>query len=230
MKPALEPDDEQFLLSLQRAGGGTVQELCDTAGVTATAVRLRLGRLQTLGLIERQTIRNGRGRPHHTYQITELGRRRLGDNYSELALLLWSELQTIDEVDVRQRVTGRIRDAMVQRYGANVRGTVLSDRFAQLGVALSDRGFSVEVDSRPVDSEHVDSVEVDSSEAGLPSVGSRKVLPILRENHCPYLELAQQDSGICELEQQVFERVLGVPLTLASCCRDGGNCCEFHPA
>ena len=215
MKPALEPDDEQFLLSLQRAGGGTIQELCDTAGVTATAVRLRLGRLQTLGLIERQTIRNGRGRPHHTYQITELGRRRLGDNYSELALLLWSELQTIDEIDVRQRVTGRIRDAMVQRYGANVRGTVLSDRFAQLGVALSDRGFSVEIDSRPVDSEEAD---------------SRKVLPILRENHCPYLELAQHDSGICELEQQVFEKVLGVPLTLASCCRDGGNCCEFHPA
>jgi len=215
MKPALEPDDEQFLLSLQRAGGGSIQELCDTAGVTATAVRLRLGRLQTLGLIERQTIRNGRGRPHHTYQITELGRRRLGDNYSELALLLWSELQTIDEIDVRQRVTGRIRDAMVQRYGANVRGTVLSDRFAQLGVALSDRGFSVEIDSRPVDSEEAD---------------SRKVLPILRENHCPYLELAQHDSGICELEQQVFEKVLGVPLTLASCCRDGGNCCEFHPA
>jgi len=225
MKPGLEPDDEQFLLSLQRAGGGTVQELCDTAGVTATAIRLRLGRLQTLGLIERQSIRNGRGRPHHTYQITELGRRRLGDNYSELALLLWSELQTIDEVDVRQRVTGRIRDAMVQRYGANVRGTVLSDRFAQLGVALSDRGFSVEIDSRPVDSE-----VIESSESDLSPAGSRKVLPILRENHCPYLELAQQDSGICELEQQVFEKVLGVPLTLASCCRDGGNCCEFHPA
>ena len=225
MKPALEPDDEQFLLSLQQAGGGTVQELCDTAGVTATAVRLRLGRLQTLGLIERQTIRSGRGRPHHTYQITDLGRRRLGDNYSELALLLWSELQTIEEIDVRQRVTGRVRDAMVQRYGANVRGTVLSDRFAQLGVALSDRGFSVEIDSRPVDSEESDSQEVDSSQDVL-----RKVLPILRENHCPYLELAQRDSGICELEQQVFEKVLGVPLTLVSCCRDGGNCCEFHPA
>ncbi|HEY0981209.1 MULTISPECIES: helix-turn-helix transcriptional regulator [unclassified Schlesneria] len=205
MKPALEPDDEQFLLSLQRLGGGTVQDLCDAAGVTATAIRLRLSRLQSLGLIERQTIRSGRGRPHHTYQITELGRRRLGDNYSELAQLLWSELQTIDEIDVRQRVTGRIRDAMVRQYGANVQGALLSDRFAQLGIALADRGFSVEVDTR-------------------------EALPILRENHCPYHELAQQDPGICELEQQVFERVLGVPLTLASCCRDGGHCCEFHPA
>ncbi len=205
MKASLEHDDEQFLLSLQRLGEGTVQELCDAAGVTATAVRLRLGRLQSLGMVDRQTIRAGRGRPHHTYQITEQGQRQLGDNYSELARLLWSELHTIDELDVRQRVTGRIRDAMVRQYGAKVHGTTLSDRFAQLGAALADRGFAVEVDSH-------------------------EMLPILRENHCPYHDLAQQDSGICELEQQVFEQVLGVPLTLASCCRDGHHCCEFHPA
>ena len=205
MKATLEHDDEQFLLSLQRLGAGTVQELCAAAGVTATAVRLRLSRLQSMGFVDRQTIREGRGRPHHTYKITDQGQRQLGDNYSELARLLWSELQKIDEIDVRQRVTGRIRDAMVKQYGANGRGSVLTDRFAQLGVALSERGFSVEI-------------------------GMDETLPILRENHCPYHDLAQHDSGICELEQQVFEQVLGVPLTLASCCRDGDNCCEFHPA
>ena len=204
MKAALENDDEQFLLSLQRLGSVTIQDLCDAAGVTATAIRQRLGRLQTLGLIDRTTIRAGRGRPHHTYQITDLGRRHLGDNYSDLARLLWNELQTINEADVRERVTGRIRDAMVRQYGANVSGTVLQERFAQLGLALSDRGFSVEVGTDPS-------------------------LPILRENHCPYHELAQQDRGICELEQQVFEQVLGVPLTLSSCCRDGHHCCEFQP-
>ena len=205
MKATLEHDDEQFLLSLQRLGAGTVQDLWTAAGVTATAVRLRLSRLQSLGFVDRQTIREGRGRPHHTYKITEQGQRQLGDNYSELARLLWSELQKIDEIDVRQRVTGRIRDAMVRQYGAKVQSSVLSDRFAQLGVALSERGFSVEI-------------------------ASNDTLPILRENHCPYHDLAQQDSGICELEQQVFEQVLGVPLTLSSCCRDGDHCCEFHPA
>ena len=46
MKATLEHDDEQFLLSLQRLGAGTVQDLCTAAGVTATAVRLRLSRLQ----------------------------------------------------------------------------------------------------------------------------------------------------------------------------------------
>jgi predicted ArsR family transcriptional regulator len=205
MKGSLEHGDEQFLLSLDRLGGGTVQELCDAAGVTATAVRQRLWRLLSLGLIERQTIRTGRGRPHHTYQVTVDGRRQLGDNYTELARLLWNELHAIDEPDVRHRVTGRIRDALVKQYGAVVQGATLSDRFSQLKLALAARGFSVDVDSQ-------------------------ELLPVLRENHCPYHDLAQQDSGICELEQQVFEQVLGVPLTLTSCCRNGDHCCEFHPA
>ncbi len=205
MKRSLEHDDEQFLLNLERLGGGTVHDLCDATGVTATAVRQRLGRLQSLGLIDRQSIRAGRGRPHHTYQVTEDGRRQLGDNYTELARLLWSELHSIDELDVRTRVTGRIRDAMVKQYGTNVHGDVLSTRFAQLGTALAARGFSVEIDAS-------------------------ETLPILRENHCPYHDLAVHDSGICELEQQVFEQVLGIPLTLASCCRNGDHCCEFHPA
>lgn len=205
MKAFLESDDEQFLMSLERRGGSTVQDLCEANGVTATAIRQRLARLQSLGLVDRQTTRAGRGRPFHTYQMTEQGRRHLGDNYSELARLLWSELHTIDEPDVRQRITGRIRDAMVKQYGADVHATALTDRFRQLGSALSARGFAVEVDSR-------------------------EMLPILRENFCPYHELARQDSGICELEQQVFEQVLGVPLTLSACCRDGDRCCEFHPA
>lgn len=205
MKALLEQDDEEFLLSLERLGDGTVQDLCGTAQVTATAVRQRLRRLQSLGLVDRQTIRSGRGRPHHTYHVTDLGRRQIGDNYTELARLLWNELQAIDELDVRHRVTGRIRDAMVRQYGSKVHGESLNDRFSQLRIALADRGFSVDV-------------------------VSDDLLPVLRENHCPYHDLAQQDSGICEFEQQVFEQVLGVPLKLTSCCRDGDRCCEFHPA
>jgi len=205
MKVSLEHGDQQLLLTLERLGTQSVQELCERAGVTATAVRQRLNRLQSLGLIDRKAIRAGRGRPSHAYQVTEAGRQQLGDNYPQLAQLLWNELKSIDAKELRQAIAGRIRDALAAQYGANVHGMVLSERFAQLGVALSDRGFSVEVESD-------------------------ERLPILRENHCPYHELAQEDAGICELEQRVFEQVLGVPLTLASCCRNGDRCCEFHPA
>lgn len=204
-KITLEAGDEEFLQQLHRAGGSTVPDMCAVAGVTATAVRQRLNRLQALGLVERQTVRAGRGRPHHSYRVTDAGCRQLGDNYAELAMLLWDELHGIEEPSVRERVTGRIRDALVQRYGANVRGGSLQQRLEQLKSSLTDHGFHVQVDAG----------------GGF---------PVLRETNCPYHELARKDSGICELEQQVFEQVLGTPLKLASCCRDGHACCEFHPA
>ena len=204
MKVSVEDGDEQFLQQLHQAGGGTVQELCDAAGVTATAIRQRLNRLQGLGFVERQTVRSGRGRPHHAYRVTDAGRRQLGDNYTELALLLWDELHGIEEPSIRERVTNRIRDALVRRYGVSVNGATLNQRMGELQATLSDHGFRVEVDSQGE-------------------------FPVLRETNCPYHELAQRDSGICELEQQVFEQVLGMPLKLASCCRDGHACCEFHP-
>lgn len=204
MKTSIEPGDEQFLQQLHRLGTGSIQDLCQALGVTATAVRQRLVRLEAQGFVEREVIRTGRGRPHHDYKVTVLGLRELGDNYSELAILLWRELRSIPEPEVRQRVVNRLKAALVQRYGSEIQGETLVARMQGLQAALERRGFQMEL-------------------------GSRDDLPILRENNCPYQELAGEDPGICELEKQVFEEILGVELKLACCCRDGHNGCEFHP-
>ncbi|QDT49730.1 hypothetical protein Pan258_37850 [Symmachiella dynata] len=205
MKKTLESQDREFLERLQRLGCGTVQEVCKELGVTATAVRHRLVRLQGLGFVGRDLVREGRGRPHHVYRVTQAGQRELGDNYGDLALVLWRELQCIPDQAVRAQVESRIRDAMVSQYAHAVNSPQLRDRFQQLGEVLAKRGYDVEVDQ--------------SSE-----------LPVLRENNCPYQELADSDRGICEMEEEVFEKVLGVPLRLSQCFLDGHSCCEFEPA
>jgi predicted ArsR family transcriptional regulator len=204
MKHNLEPHDREFLDHLSRMGGGTVQEICEELGVTATAVRQRLVRLQSLNFIRRETNRQGRGRPFHTYSVTPAGRQELGDNYSDLAMILWRELRQIEDPAVRALIYERIREALVSRYGHLVYAETLNERFRQLGEALLDRGFHVEVD--------------DSGQ-----------LPILRENNCPYLELASSDPAICELEKEVFRKVLGSDVELTQCCLDGHSCCEFQP-
>ena len=203
MKSSFESNDREFLERLHRLGSGTVQEICIEMGVTATAVRQRLVRLQGLHLISRETVRSGRGRPHHTYQVTDCGLRELGDNYADLALILWRELRSTEEPAVRKRVLGRIQDALVSRYRPFVRSESLDERVEQLMGALSERGFDVEVDLTGP-------------------------LPILRENNCPYLEISRSDPGICELERAIFRRVLGAEVRLTQCCLDGHSCCEFQ--
>ncbi len=203
MKTLLDEKESNFLRRLHRLDGGTIQDICEMMGVTATAVRQRLVKLQAAGMIDREAVSEGRGRPYFIYRVSEDGKQQLSDNYADLAMILWNEVIAVEEPAVRNRLLSRIEDALVQRYQTKVDGSVLADRVTQLKSALGDRGFDVETD---LDSE----------------------LPILRENSCPYHELAQSDSRICDLEHKVFERVLGTPVSLIQRCIDGHNCCEFQ--
>lgn len=204
MKTELDQSERQFLEQLQRLGAGTIQEIGDAIGVTATAVRQRLARLQELGYVVRELERAGRGRPHHRYRITDKGMRQLGDNYSDLALILWREIKSINDVGVRDHLRQKVRDALVARFGSVEDIPLLWDRMTHLKSELEVRGYSVDVDQ----------------------TGN---LPILRENNCPFHELAETDRTICELEQDVFERVLGAPVRLKKCCQDEQHtCCEFE--
>lgn len=203
MRVSIDENDRSFLLGLNRLKSATIHEICEQEGVTATAVRQRLVRLQGLDLITRTQVKEGRGRPHYTYSVTSLGMRLLGDNYAELANILWEELKGIDNEELRCRLAARIQTSLVQQYGKNVDAPSLQGRMEQLKQALGERGFVVELDhSGP--------------------------LPILREHNCPYHDIASGDPSICELEQRVFERVLGTKMHLSECCLDGHHCCEFE--
>jgi len=203
MLAALEPKDREFLQRLNRLGGGTIQEIGDDLGVTATAVRLRLNRLQGMGLIDREAVGEGRGRPCHYYSLSQNGLKELGENYAELAMTLWRAVRNLEPPELREQVMDQVRKELVRRYRNTVHGASLTERSRELREGLSHHGFDVDLEF--------------SNE-----------LPVLKGNNCPYLELASSDSGICELEQAVFAEVLGAPVHLSQCQLEGGSCCEFQ--
>lgn len=205
MKMVLEQSDGEFLNGLHRIGPKAVQDICATIGVTATAIRQRLWRLHSQGFVARELVRSGRGRPHYVYRVSDKGLRLLGDNYGDLALILWREIRNISDPAVREQITARVRNALVTRLGKFSEGR-LQERMQRLGNSLLSRGYDVEVGSTDA------------------------ALPILRENNCPYQELAEEDRGICGLEREVFEQALGTEVRLTHCCLDGHHCCEFEAA
>jgi predicted ArsR family transcriptional regulator len=202
MRNVLEHSDGEFLNELHRLGPRTVQEICEAVGVTPTAIRQRLNRLQGSNFVVRELVRSGRGRPHYVYKVSEKGLRQLGENYGDLALILWRELHRIPDDEIRRDVTSRVRDALVARLGRFHDGPV-AERLMRVSEVLLEHGYDVEL-------------------------GENGPLPILRENNCPYQELAEEDRGICELEQDVLGRVLGADVRLTQCCLDGHHCCEFQ--
>ena len=203
MRVAVDRNDQMFLEQLHRMCGGSVQEICESVGVTATAVRQRLTRLEGDQLVVRETVKSGRGRPRHVYRVSDAGLRHLGENYRDLALVLWRAPHQVEDPAVRATLLAAVRDEFVQRYSrVNANGT-LSNRVQQLQEQLVSQGFDFELDAA----------------AGL---------PVLRETSCPYQDLASVDPSICEMESDVFSRILNADVALTQCCLDGHAHCEFH--
>jgi predicted ArsR family transcriptional regulator len=174
-------------------------------GVTATAVRQRLARLIEGGLIQRQTERQARGRPNHRYSLTEKGEEHSGTNFTDLAMVLWEEVKSVEDAAVRRGLLKRIADRFVTRYRGHVEGESLLERMSSLARLMGDRDVPFDV--------------VTSGE-----------LPVLSALACPYPELAKQDRSVCTMEKLMLSEVLGANVRLSECRLDGASCCTFTPS
>ena len=208
MLPERERSDHEFLTTLQRIQPATIQDLCASVGVTATAIRQRLLRFQSEGLVARELSRQDRGRPCYVYQVTDAAQKWLGDDHAEVAAVLWREIMRIPQADVRQEILENVRQALVERFGSRIEESSLAGRLQKLCSVLTEHGFDIDLATG------------EETESGN--------LPILREHNCPYHEIASEDASFCDLERSVFSEMLGVPVSLASCRVDGHSCCEFQ--
>ena len=114
--------------------------------MTATAIRNRLTRLLGAGLVERQSEHQDRGRPKHTYRASVEAQKRLGQNYTDLALVLWDEMMsTVADRKLRRLLFIRVTDRLAEIYRSQVSGQEWEGRLVQLTNLLHDRGVEAEV-------------------------------------------------------------------------------------
>ena len=213
----LRPADRD-LLKVMRAGDAVgVDAMIEALGVTATAVRQRLQRLLDLGLIDREKIVAGRGRPTYRYRLTVLGHRRAGANASDLVDAMWREIMQLEDAELRSSLISAIASRLGRQFAAQLNNhgspedktetDSFADRMRQLSTLLTDRHIATEV-----------SLSGD--------------LPVLDIGCCPYPTLTDtsDDRVMCRLEEQMFSEALGQPVQLSSCRLDGDACCKFSPA
>ena len=202
----IENSDRSLLDVIRRHGPLTVAAMARHLGVTATAVRNRLTRLVGARMIERQAEHGGRGRPRHVYRASVEAQKNLGQNYADLAVVLWDEMmRTVKDTKLRRVLFGRITERLAELYRSQVTGDEWEGRLVQLGTILHDRGIETEV-----------------------TRGDGTVLPILKQHSCPYHELAEVDRTVCSMERKMFEKVLGRGLRLSQCRLDGHRSCDFE--
>src|SRR3954454_23224921 len=199
-----ESSDRVLLEVLQRNGAVTISVLVSEMGVTATAVRQRLQRLMADGLIERQAENIGRGRPNHRYSLTEKGERAAGTNFADMADVLWDEIKSVEDPEIRRGLLKRIAGRLAERYRSRVGGDTLGDRMTALAGIMSEREIPFRVEQK-------------------------SALPVLSVLACPYPELAMRDRSVCTMEKMMLSEILGESVRLSECRLDGATCCTFTP-
>jgi DeoR family transcriptional regulator, suf operon transcriptional repressor len=200
-----ESSDRSLLDYLRRGDGASITQLEEYFGVTATAVRQRLTRLMSEGLIQRQIARQGRGRPSHTYRLTDKGRHAAGTNYGDLAKALWQELRAIPDPEIRTGLLSRLAKKLAEQYSHSIVGGDLAERMQSVVRLMGERDVPFAIDRS----------------------GSLPVLTVLA---CPYPTLAEQDRTVCAMEKVFLTELLGQGVRLSECRLDGGSCCSFSPS
>ncbi len=197
------PVDPELLEVLREHGPTGVRQIAQHLGVTATAIRQRLGRLLAQGLVSRQLVRAGRGRPQFSYELTQEGLRAAGTNLPDLAVALWEQLNKIADPELRRELLRQVARRMAAQYAPKVAGLAPQERLAAIARLLEEKRIPTDLD-------------LNNGQAALMA------------HACPYPELAQKDRTICELEQMIYSQLLGSELNLAECRLDGRPTCRFQ--
>jgi DeoR family suf operon transcriptional repressor len=196
--------DSDLLDLLRSLGPVGVVDLSHRIDVTPTTVRQRLSRLLARGLVQREPIRHGRGRPRHRYRLTAQGLRLMGSNFSDLARVLWHEIAMVEDFDVRRRILRRVLKNLAASYAQQMVGNTVEEKMVSLANLLGQRQVPFSVATSP------------------------HGLPILRAHACPYPELAESDRTICVMERLLFSELLGQDLRQSDNRFEGGGCCQFE--
>lgn len=199
----VETSDSQLLDLLRKHGPLSIGGLTERMGVTRTAVRQRLARLQAKGFVVREAAKAIRGRPSHQYLLTEHGRNEAGHNFGDLAVALWQEVRAVKDPEVRQGLIQRVAKSVAGMYASRVTATASAERMQQLAELMSERNVPFSLEGTPE-------------------------LPVLTAWACPYPTLAEQDRGVCAMENMVFTELVGEKVKLSECRLDGGSCCRFQ--
>lgn len=203
-QPEARQTDQAVIDLLRGDAALSVSDLAEALGVTATAIRQRLDRLMRNGLVERTAVGGRRGRPSHAYSLTQQGQKVGGDNFRDLAFVLWREIRGIKDPAIRRGLLGRIGSGLADIERSAVVGDTPTARLDGVANVLRRRQIACGVEP--------------CGDGGL---------PVLTTYSCPYPDLAEADRGICAAERSMIEELVGNSVRLSECRLDGGSCCRF---
>ncbi len=198
-----------LLLRLRHDGPSSPEDLATGLGVSRTGVLQQLHALETAGLVSRQAVRHGVGRPRHVYDVTDAAQDLFPTNYDGLASGLLAAIRAIGGEELvdgvfeeRRRMTrDRIRQRMTDRLTPEAR---LVDRARELAVIQDEQGYLAET-----------------------LIGPDGVIRLVERN-CAIHRVAADNGAACQAELDLFREILGPDVVRETHIATGDRCCTYR--
>jgi predicted ArsR family transcriptional regulator len=176
---------------LKQEGALDAETLAAHFNITAMAVRQHLYALQKEGLVNYQEEPRPMGRPAKLWHLTPAADRFFPDRYAELTLSLINSMkEAFGEAGLERLLEVRTRE-QIQTYQAIMpRQATLKRRLETLAKQRTEEGYMAEV---------------------IPQADGTF---LLAEKHCPICAVATACTGMCRMELDVFQAVLGEDVTI----------------
>ncbi len=205
-----EPVDTGFsatkkalLESLKRFGDRSLTDLSAELRISKMATLKHLSVLEDRGLVERSFLAEGRGRPRAHFRLTRKATRLFPEAYTHLTLCA---LQFIETKMGREAVVQLLRQRNQEVYAAS------RDRF-------EDRSFR----------DKVQTLVALRAEGGYMAergrIGSQSVE--LLEHNCPIMAIAEKYGEACQVEVDLFQKLLHADVEASHRVVAGDPVCRF---
>src|SRR4029079_748929 len=198
-----------LLVRLRHDGPSSPEHLAEAFGVSRTGVLQQLHALETAGLVERQAVRHGVGRPRHVYDVTDAAQDLFPTNYDGLASGLLAAIQSLggetlvnDVFEERRRLT---RDRFRQRIADAVPADApLLERARELAVIQDEQGYLAEA-----------------------VIGADGVIRLVERN-CAIRRVSSEHAAACQAELDLFRELLGTDVERETHIAAGDRCCTYR--
>jgi predicted ArsR family transcriptional regulator len=203
MLETTEPRAAQVLALVARAGAITIAELVRAMGVTTTAVRQQVNRLQWDGWLVREQRRGGTGRPADVFSLSEQAKRAFGTQVDEFARLLIADIAESEGPEKLRQMLRRVSRRLARGMESAAGDGPPAERVARLTQSLQQAG----------------------TVAALEATGTGVRLSV---HTCPFHGLGEARRQICEVERQTLGRLAGGSARLTHSLAGGDACCAFE--
>lgn len=205
--PGLHDKQKKILdFLLDRPEGATLDELALHLGITKTAAKEHVLKLESYGLLHFRDIKGGVGRPRRHYLLSPEGHEFFPRQYSwlsnSLLELLAVELGPEEVMRLMKKLAHRVTTSMAGKF-ESARNT--AELLAKVTETLNELGYR----------------------ANLKQSDLRKGA-VIEATNCVYHSVAKAHPELCKFDTQIIENATGgMHVKLETCIARGGPVCRF---